>query len=104
MAVVNVANGVVGDAELVDDADEPTKKSTNNIEQSCRDASQKTLSPASRCRISMDGVSEACSPGWVCTQSLEWGRLEDDTTKETGQREREASEEIWMRSVSRLLV
>jgi hypothetical protein len=33
------------------------------------------------CRISMDGLSEACSPEGLCTQSPEWGRLEDSVAK-----------------------
>jgi hypothetical protein len=43
--------------------------------------SPNTLSPISRCRISMNGASEACSPEWLCTQSSGWRRLEDNTTK-----------------------
>jgi hypothetical protein len=51
--------------------------------------SPKTLSHVSRCRISTDGASEACSPGRPCTQSPGWGRLEGSTAKETGSRERQ---------------
>jgi cell division protein FtsI/penicillin-binding protein 2 len=66
-----------------------TMKNTNNDEQSRRDAPQKILSPASRCRISMDGVSEACSPERPCTQSTGWERTREQHNKRNFSKERQ---------------
>jgi hypothetical protein len=82
MAVVDVAHGVVGLAESVEEVDEPVRKNSNLPKNHITGLPVQDL----------DGRNfGGCSPERLCMQSRGCGRLESNSAKKLVERERERS-------------